>query len=88
MVEFVSYNGGFPNLCRGTLVVKVNGEEVSLKNYLCSGGQCGFDENWNTCVETGDWRLCQLPDNLEPYREEILKVVNENVEHGCCGGCI
>ncbi len=45
MVEFVSYNGGFPNLCRGTLVVKVNGEEVSLKNYLCSGGQCGFDEN-------------------------------------------
>lgn len=88
MVEFVSYNGKFPNLCRGTLVIKVNGEKIALKNYLCSGGECWFDEYRNGHVETGDWRLSQLPNNLEPYREEILKVVNENVPHGCCGGCI
>ncbi len=88
MVEFVSYNGEFPNLCRGTLVIKVNGEEISLENYLISGGQCWFDKDKNGHVESGDWRLSQLPDNLESYRAEILKVVNENVEHGCCGGCI
>lgn len=88
MVEFVSYNGKFPNLCRGTLIIRVNGEEVALKSYLCSSGQCWFDKDLNGHVETGDWRLSQLPDNLEPYREEILKVVNENVPYGCCGGCI
>lgn len=88
MVEFVSYNGKFPNLCRGTLVIKVNGEEINLENYLISGGQCWFDNKRNGHIETGDWRLCQLPNNLEPYREEIPKVVNENVSRGCCGGCI
>lgn len=88
MVEFVSYNGKFPNLCRGTLVIKVNGEEVSLENYLCSGGRCWFDKDWVDHVESGDWRISKLPDDLEQYREEILEVVNENVPHGCCGGCI
>lgn len=43
MVEFVSYNSKFPNLCSGTLVIKVNGEEISLENYLISGGQCWND---------------------------------------------
>ena len=88
MVEFVSYNGKYPNLCRGTLFIRVNGEEISLENYLISGGRRWFDKEWNGHVEKGDWQFSQLPDNLEPYRDEILKVVNENVPHGCCGGCI
>lgn len=89
MVEFVSYNGKFPNLCRGTLIIKVNGKEAVLKNCLYSGGRCGFGQKRNEHIETGDWRLCTcLPDDLEQYRDEILKVVNENVPHGCCGGCI
>lgn len=88
MVEFVSYNGKFPNLCRGTLVIKVNGEEISLENYLVSGERCWFDKDRVGHVERGNWRLSQLPNDLEQYRDEILKVVNENVPHGCCGGCI
>lgn len=89
MVEFVSYNGKFPNLCSGTLIIRVNGEEFTLEApCLQSGGECGFDEEWNEYIETGDWRLCGLPDDLEQYGDEILKVVNENVPHGCCGGCI
>lgn len=88
MVEFVSYNGKFPNLCRGTLVIKVNGEEISLENYLISGSQCWFDKDRADHVESGDWRISKLPDDLEQCRDEILKVVNENVPYGCCGGCI
>ena len=88
MVEFVSYNGKFPNLCSGTLIIKVNGEEFILEACLQSGGKCGFDEERNRYIETGDWRLCYLPDSLEQYRDEIFKVVNENVPRGCCGGCI
>lgn len=88
MIEFVSYNGKFPNLCRGTLVIKVNGEEISLENYLISGGRCWFDKDWVDHVEKGNWRISKLPDDLEQYRDEILEVVNENVPHGCCGGCI
>lgn len=88
MVEFVSYNGKYPNLCRGTLVIKVNGEEISLENYLFSGGRCWFDKDWANHVESGSWDISKLPDDLEQYRDEILEVVNENVEHGCCGGCL
>jgi hypothetical protein len=29
-IEFVSYNGAYPNLCRGKLVVKIDGKEVSF----------------------------------------------------------
>jgi uncharacterized Fe-S radical SAM superfamily protein PflX len=90
MVEFVSYNGKYPNLCRGTLIIKVNGKETILKNCLMSGGRCWIDRrDWEGHIEKGYWRLCTcLPDDLEQCRDEILKVVNENVLHGCCGGCI
>lgn len=39
--------------------------------------------------EEGDWEvnLYEHPE-LEPYKEEITRLVNENVELGCCGGCI
>ena len=54
MVEFVSYNGKYPNLCRGTLIIKVNGKEAVLKNCLYSGGRCGFDQKRNEHIKTGD----------------------------------
>jgi hypothetical protein len=29
-IEFVSYNGKYPNLCSGKLTVKIDGKEVSF----------------------------------------------------------
>lgn len=39
MVEFVSYDGSYPNLCTGKTILKINGETVILPPYsLTSGG--------------------------------------------------
>lgn len=91
MVEFISYDGKWPNLCRGTLKIKVNGIFYSLKYAMCSGGSVWFDKDWCDHVESGPWTIDidekEYPE-LIPYVEEITKVVNENVPQGCCGGCI
>lgn len=87
MVKFVSYNGKYPNLCSGTLVLEVDGKKRELSHALCSGGSVSFDENWNASVTYGSWSV-DLPEDLEPYRQEIEELVNSEVPLGCCGGCI
>ena len=89
MVEFVSYDGKWPCLCRGTLIIKVDGKKYSFKHAMVSGGYIVRDEEWNMWAEQGEWDvdLYEHPE-LKSYKEEIVRVVNENVEPGCCGGCI
>lgn len=87
-IEFISYDGRYPNLCRGELVIKVNGKEWKLNNCLASGGRIYFGPDWEANIEYGDWSVVSLPPELEPYRDEIEEVVNENIPNGCCGGCI
>lgn len=89
MVEFISYDGKYPCLCMGTLTIRVNGKTYRLNNKMISGGCIMRDGDWNMWSEHGDWEidLKKYPE-LEPYKEEIKQVVNDNVEQGCCGGCI
>ena len=44
----------------------------------------------NDDIGTGEWEIDvdRLPEQFRKYAEEIGKVFNENVEYGCCGGCI
>ena len=91
-VEFVSYDGEYPNLCRGTLVYKIDGKEYSVENILSSGGY--LDGNKNEAVR-GKWVICEdfLPEEFQGDARELLSlklrdVVNDNIPHGCCGGCI
>lgn len=89
MVEFVSYDGKWPCLCYGTLTIKVNEKLYRFNNAMISGGHicCGTD--WDMWAEEGDWKInLEEHPELETYKEEIENVVNENVVHGCCGGCI
>lgn len=89
MVEFVSYNGRYPCLCSGTLTIKVDGKTYSFRNAMLSGGQICRNEEWDMWSEEGDWEIdLEEHPELEQYKEEITRVVNDNVEHGCCGGCI
>ena len=91
MVEFVSYDGKWPCLCYGTLIIKVNGKTYSFRNAMISGGCIigGPSTDWDMWSEEGPWEInLEEHPELEPYKEEIIQVVNDNVEYGCCGGCI
>lgn len=89
MVEFISYDGKWPCLCMGTLIIKVDGKTYKFEHAMISGGHICRDDDCDMWAERGDWEvnLYEHPE-LEPYKEEITRLVNENVEHGCCGGCI
>ena len=86
-IEFVSYDGEYPNLCSGELVLKINGEERNLGRCLVSGGCAGVDDNLDDFCITGEWSV-DLPDYLKEYEAQITSIVNKNVRYGCCGGCI
>lgn len=89
MVEFVSYDGKYPCLCMGTLIIRVNNKTYSLKDAMISGGSICSTEDLDMWATQDDWKLDlgKYPE-LEPYKEEITRVVNENVIQGCCGGCL
>lgn len=87
-VEFVSYDGRFPNLCSGTLVLKIDGVERTMPPCcMRSGGSVTFDSDWCEHVDSGLWSV-DVPDDLMDLKDEIEECVNANVPHGCCGGCV
>ncbi len=103
-VEFISYTGRYPNLCRGALTLKIDGEKVTFgydyfnpnaydhEPFWKSGGEVGSsgsDCN-NLYASEGEWIIDvkKIPIQYRKYAREIDTVFNENIEHGCCGGCI
>ena len=94
-VEFISYTGKYPCLCSGTLTLKIDGVEVKFgythngeadyPPFWESGG--GLDEDY--CPYENKWEIdvSRLPEQYRKHAGEIDYVFNENVEHGCCGGC-
>lgn len=86
----IRYNGAYPNLCSGDLVVIIDDTEWEFPDYcLCSGGSVWFDDEWNENVESGEWEITKWPENFpEEYKPWVLSAVNEDIPHGCCGGCV
>lgn len=89
-LEFVSYNGDYPNLCSGILVLRLDGKEIIFPKYcLCSGGNVSFDENWSEEVTEGRWDISEFPEGFpKNLKERAINLVNENITWGCCGGCV
>lgn len=89
--EIISYNGTYPCLCHGELTVMLDSGEITKIVHPCaSGGHiCASDDYSDMWAEYGPWEESY---GLDGYSEEDKKLVvdwfNENVEHGCCGGCI
>lgn len=97
-ITFVSYTGAWPSLCAGILKLVIDGETVTFgpstsvekpmyDRFWRSGGYT----NWATkeVVERG-WCVCadELPEQYRAYADEIQAVMDANIPHGCCGGCI
>ena len=100
MVEFVSYTGEYPNLCRGILTLKIDNKEVTFgstyngndyDSFWYSGGNCGFINNYTeSYVNHSKWEYDEdyLPKEFRQYKDEIMDCFNANVPYGCCGGCL
>lgn len=87
-VQFISYDGDYPNLCSGTLVMRISGKEVAFPEpCMCSGGGIWFDDEWREHIECGRWSV-QVPEEYADFKEEIEELVNIHVPYGCCGGCV
>lgn len=102
-VKFVSYDGKWPKLCTGTLVLNINGTDYSFgfttvpgmskcdfPMFWHSGGRVSFDNDWSANVTSGRWQIdsLDLPKQFREYADEIDEVFNNNVPYGCCGGCV
>lgn len=85
-LEFVSYNGEYPNLCSGILKIKLDGKIIIFPRFcLLSGGRVYMNKHF----EKGEWTIVKFPDNFpEELKSYVEKLVNENVDFGCCGGCV
>lgn len=91
-IEFMSYDGEWPNLCSGELILLIEGEKVSFGECLSSGGSISHNEEWEFTVTSGDWGVnfdaVQYLNLTDEEKTLIRDLVNENVPQGCCGGCI
>jgi len=86
----IQYNGRYPNLCSGQLIVTINGVRwVFPSHCMCSGGSVWFDKNWSEHIESGDWNIDNWPEGFpEDMKKTVIEAVNNEVSPGCCGGCV
>ena len=103
MVEeylFIKVDFGLPLWQQKKVIQKVESEhllkEISAHQYAnkyttdypkfwSSGGVC----NSESC-STNEWEIDvrELPEIYRKYAAEIDRIFNDNVPHGCCGGCL
>ena len=87
----IKYDGEYPCLCFGHLEVWVDDIYYDFgKGCLSSGGGCGFSEDYtDSYVYDGDWTITDFPKDFPmELKEELTDIVNQEIPHGCCGGCL
>ena len=88
-LEFVSYSGRWPNLCRGILILRLDGKELVFpKCCLSSGGSTNYKSE-NNKITTGPWSITKWPKDWPRHlNPRANKLVNGHIPMGCCGGCL
>lgn len=86
----IEYDGKHPNLCAGTPIITIDGKRWKFpKHCLNSGGKVWFDRHGMEHIAKGEWLIADWPKNFpEAYKEAVLNAVNDQIPHGCCGGCL
>ena len=72
---------------RGPFAKKLpDGTAPEYGKFWHTGGECGMPPDE---IMTAPWKtdVSELPEQFRRYAEEIDAAFNDNVEHGCCGGC-
>lgn len=74
---------------------KPDWRETEKKNhpkFWKSGGSAGFSGGGyaRSYVNNSEWIIDakKIPEQYQKYASEIDRAFNENVRHGCCGGCL
>lgn len=99
-IQFVSYDGDYPNLCSGKLTLKIDGKKKTFyydrgkadyPSFWYSGGGWWIDNDGMDHVREGDWEFHWEKEH-ECFSEEdklrMEKLFQKHVPNGCCGGCI
>ncbi len=86
----IEYNGKWPNLCSGQLFVIVEGKRWDFgRCCLISGGRVYKDDEGDWHTHHDSWSIDEWPEDFPSHLEhDITEAVNEQITHGCCGGCI
>ena len=89
-LKFISYDGRYPNLCSGNLILELDGvRQYFPQCCLSSGGGAYFDADGDDHVTSGDWDITDWPEGFpDSMKKTAVQLVNDNVRQGCCGGCL
>lgn len=94
-IDEVRYDGKWPCLCHGTLIVVIDGKEYNFGKYaIYSGGECGFSDSSyeHSYIDSGEWEWSDartIPEGYDTdWDEFVLWRINKDIPHGCCGGCL
>lgn len=88
----IEYDGEWPVLCFGHLIVWIDDVKWDFGSHsLSSGGAVLRDDDWNMWAEEGPWEIWDWPEGFpddDLLKEVVLMEINSEIPHGCCGGCI
>lgn len=67
--------------------------DSNYEAFWTTGGNCGFRNNYEeSYINREPWQLTYetncYPNHIKDLLPELLRVFNENVPYGCCGGCL
>ncbi len=63
----------------------------NFDKFWSTGGSCGFKDNYiNSYINNNEWiiDINDIPKKYQKYATIIDELFNNNVPHGCCGGCL